>query len=82
MKQKDIAVIVVIVFMSAIFSYFLTSALFGSKIGQETAEKVQPISANFPEPDTHYFNSNSYDPTKIITIGKNSNTDPFSGTTK
>jgi ABC-type maltose transport system permease subunit len=81
MKQKDIAVIAVIVFMSAIFAFIVTSSLFGGKKIQQTAEVVQPISADFPEPDAHYFNAKSIDPTKTITIGKSTNTDPFSSGT-
>lgn len=82
MKQKDIAVIVVIVFMSAIFSFVITSALFGGKKVAQSAEVVQPISSNFPPPDKHYFNKDAYDPTQLITIGNGANTDPFSGAAK
>lgn len=79
MKQKDIALIAIIVFFSAIFSYFISNAIFASpKNRQQQVEVVQPITADFPAPDSKYFNSNAIDPTQTITIGQNQNTDPFS----
>jgi len=81
MKQKDIALILVIVFVSAIISLFVSKAIFTSpKNRQQQVVIVQPITADFPKPDSHYFNSSAFDPTKLITIGQNANPDPFSGT--
>jgi hypothetical protein len=81
MKQKDIALIAVIVFISAIFSYFISNALFAApKNRQQKVEVVEPISSDFATPDTRYFNSSAIDPTKTITIGENANPDPFSAT--
>ena len=77
MKQKDIAVIGMIVFMSAIISFIISSKVFTGQKGKLTAETVQPINDNFPPPDTHYFNSTTFDPTELITIGQSDNTDPF-----
>jgi hypothetical protein len=80
MKQKDFALIAVIVFVSAIISLFASKALFGApKAANKEAEVVAPITANFPTPDSKYFNSQSIDPTKTITIQQNTNTDPFNG---
>jgi hypothetical protein len=80
MKQKDIALIAVVVFLSAIISLVVSNSLFASPANrQQQVEVVQPISADFPPPDTHYFNKDSYDPTKVIIIGDNTNSDPFSG---
>ncbi|HTB48999.1 MAG TPA: hypothetical protein VK712_02860 [Verrucomicrobiae bacterium] len=82
MKQKDLALIVVIVFLSAIISLFLSKAIFVSpKNREQKVDVVQPITADFPQPDSQYFNSNSNDPTQLITIGQNANTNPFNGTT-
>jgi len=81
MKQKDVALIVVIVFISAIVSLFVSKAIFSSpKTRQQQVEVVQPITANFPAPDNRYFNSSAFDPTQPITIGQNNNLNPFSGT--
>jgi hypothetical protein len=82
MKQKDIALIIIIVFISAIVSLFVSKALFVSpKNRQQQVEVVQPITSDFPKPDGQFFNNQANDPTKLITIGQNANTDPFSSTT-
>lgn len=81
MKQKDIALIIVIVFFSAIISIFISKAIFSSpKTKDQQVEVVQPITADFPKPDSKYFNAQAFDPTQLITIGQNSNPDPFSST--
>jgi hypothetical protein len=81
MKQKDIALIIIIVFISAIISLFVSKAIFAPpKNRQQQVEVVQPISADFPKPDSRYFNKNAFDPTQLITIGQNANPDPFSST--
>jgi len=78
MKQKDLALILVIVFVSAIVSLFVSKAIFASpKNRQQSVEVVQPITANFPQPDSSYFNSNSIDPTQSINVGQNANPNPF-----
>jgi hypothetical protein len=78
MKQKDIALIIVIVFISAVVSLFISKAIFTTPASrQQQVDVVQPITADFPKPDSHYFNSNSFDPTQLITIGPNNNTNPF-----
>lgn len=80
MRKKDLALIVVIVFISAIVSLFVSKAVFAPpKNRQQQVEVVRPITADFPQPDTRYFNNQAFDPTKTITIGQNNNTDPFSG---
>lgn len=82
MKQKDIALIIVVVFISAIISLFVSKAIFAPpKNRQQEVEVVQPITADFPKPDSKYFNSQAFDPTQLITIGQNANPDPFSSTT-
>jgi hypothetical protein len=80
MKQKDIALIVVVGFISLVLSVLLSNMLFASpKKRQQQVEVVQPISSGFPQPDEKYFNKDAFDPTKLITIGQNQNPDPFSG---
>lgn len=80
MKQKDIALIVVIVFFSAIISLFVSKAIFASpKNRQQQVEVVQKITADFPTPDPAYFNKKAFDPTQQINIGQGTNPDPFSG---
>lgn len=78
MKQKDIALIVVIVFLSAIISFFLSKLIFAPpKNRQQSVEVISSITADFPQPDTRYFNSSAFDPTKPIIVGQNTNTNPF-----
>lgn len=80
MKQKDVALIIVIIAISAVVSLFASKAIFTPpKNRQQQVEVVQPITANFPQPDTNYFNSSSIDPTQLINVGQNTNSDPFSG---
>ncbi|HSX45523.1 MAG TPA: hypothetical protein VLG27_00790 [Candidatus Saccharimonadia bacterium] len=80
MKQKDIALILVIIFISAVVSLFVSKAIFASpKNRQQPVEVVQPITADFQQPDNRFFNNQAFDPTKVITINPNNNTDPFSG---
>jgi hypothetical protein len=78
MKRKDLALILVIVFISAIVSLLVSNRIFTSPTNrQQKVEVVRPITSAFPAPDGHYFNAGANDPTKLITIGQNSNTDPF-----
>ena len=79
MKQKDIALIILIVGIAGIISFFVSKQLFAPpKNRQQPVEVVQPISTDFPKPDSRYFNNKSFDPTQTITIGGNANPDPFS----
>lgn len=79
MKKKDMALIAVIVVISAVVSLLASNAIFASpKNRQQAVEIVQPISSDFAAPDTRYFNSSAIDPTQTITIGGNANPDPFS----
>ena len=79
MKQKDIALIILIVFISAIISLFVSKAIFTShKNRSQQVEVVQAITADFPEPNKNYFNKEAFDPTKVIVIGENANPNPFS----
>ena len=80
MKQQDIGLIAIIVIVSAVISIVISNKIFASpKNRQQQVEVVQPITADFTQPDTHYFNKDAFDPTKTITIGQNNNTDPFKG---
>ena len=82
MKQKDIALIVLIVVLSAVVSVFISKLIFASpKSRQQQASVVQPIDSSFAKPDKRYFNPTTFDPTQLITIGQNANPDPFSAST-
>lgn len=80
MKQKDIILIIVVVFVSGVFSLVLSNYLISSpKNRQEQVEVVEPITADFkiPAKDDKYFNVQAIDPTQIIKIGDNNNNEPF-----
>jgi hypothetical protein len=78
MKSKDLATLAVVVLISIFVSVGLSKVLFSSGQKKLTVEVVDPISAEFTTPDKRYFNNESVDPTKVITIGDGANPDPFS----
>lgn len=78
LKQKDLALIIVIAFLSMMLSIFLSKALIsGPKNKDVKVEVVEPISADFPEPDKRFFNEESVNPTQLIRIEENANQSPF-----
>lgn len=81
MKQKDIALISIIVFISAIISLFVSQAVFSAPSSrQQQVELVQPIDSNFPtQTNSAYFN-NGFDPTQLIQVSPNNNSNPFNST--
>lgn len=80
MKQKDIALIIAVVAVSAIASFFISKKIFGSPNNtQKKAEIVQAITAEFSTTDKRFFNKDAFDPTQSITIGQNQNPNPFTG---
>lgn len=81
MKQKDIALIIAVVAVSAIASFFISKQIFGSpKSTQQKTEVVQAITSDFPTTDKRFFNKEAFDPTQQITISQNQNPNPFTGT--
>ena len=78
MKQKDVATIIVIAFLSGIISFFVTGKVFVTpKSRTQTAEQVDEISTNFQQPDSRFFNSQSINPTQNSQLGDNTNENPF-----
>lgn len=83
MKQKDIFLVVVVVIVSGGLSLLVSNFLFKIPKAQETkVEVVQPITAEFSQPDKRYFNTESIDPTKNISIGDNQNPAPFNSSSQ
>lgn len=80
MKQKDIVLIIGVCVVSALFSLFISKAIFTSpKQRQQQVEVVEGITNTFTTPDTKYFNEKSTNPTRLIQIGDNPNQKPFGG---
>lgn len=80
MKQKDIALFLVVAIFSAVFSVLLSNFLITpAESKKQTAEVVGAISAEFQTPtaDNKYFNKDSINPTKLIQIGDSTTPVPF-----
>ena len=78
MKQKDLAILIGVVMISAIISFVASSKIITTPANREQqVEQVPSISTAFPKADPTYFNTKAIDPTKIIQIGNNSNSAPF-----
>ena len=78
MKQKDVALILVMVFISGVVALLVSNMFFGSpKNRQQTAEVVDVITPDFTQPPSKYFNADSANPTQQITIGGSTNPNPF-----
>lgn len=83
MKQKDIALIIVIVAISGVVSFLASRWIFAKPADrQQKAEIVDVITSDFPTPDSKYFNSNAVDPTQLIQIGNSTNPNPFGGSSQ
>ena len=80
MKQKDVALIIVIAAISAVVSFIVSNKLFVTPSNrQQQVEVVDSINDSFQAPNTKYFNKDSIDPTQNSQIGADNNQDPFSG---
>ena len=78
MKKNDIALIVLIVSISLVVTYFVAKAVLGDPKGQEvSAEVVEPISRDLVAPSNKIFNRDAINPTVVIQIGNPSNQQPF-----
>lgn len=80
MKQKDIALIVVIAVISGSISFAASHFLFASpQDQQQRVAVVDKITTDFKSPDPKFFNSQSINPAKLIEVGSSNNANPFSG---
>ena len=78
MKKKERNTIIIVILVSAFVSFFAAKFLIGgSRDKTQTAEVVEPISAEFSRPDPKIFNENAVNPTQLIKIGENANPTPF-----
>ena len=82
MKQKDIALVLVVAIVSVIISIFASKAIFSGSLKPQQVVVTKPLSSEFPIPDSHYFNAQANDPTILITIGGSTNSNPFSNNTQ
>lgn len=81
MKQKDVALILVIAIISGTLSFVVSSKFVKTPHNsQQKVEKVDAITTDFSGFNDKYFNQNSIDPAQFVQIGNNHNLNPFSGT--
>ena len=80
MKQKDIALIIVIAALSGGVSFAASQFLFGGpQDRQQKVAVVDAITTDFATPDPKFFNSQSINPAKLIEVGNGNNSNPFNG---
>ena len=80
MKQKDVALIIVIAAVSAFASFFISRLVFATPENrQQKVEVVDKITSEFPTPSSKYFNANSINAAKLIQVTDNNNPNPFNG---
>lgn len=77
MKEKDIALIIVIIAVSGLLSFFISNSFISPPERNEKAAVVEKITSGFKEPDDDYFNESSINPTQVIQIEVEENTNPF-----
>jgi hypothetical protein len=78
MKNKDIAIIISVVFVSIILSFIVASKVITTPANrQQKVPIASNITDNFIPPNPTYFNFQAIDPTKLIQIQNNTNTAPF-----
>ena len=80
MKQKDIALIIVIAAISGFISFFAARFLFATPSGRhQMVEHVDKITNEFTMPSSKYYNPNSIDAAQLIQVTDNNNPNPFNG---
>lgn len=77
MKQQDIAIVIIIVFIAAVASFIVSGKVFSTAGKKLTAETVTPITSEFVVPDDTVLNTEAVNPTRRIEIGPNANNQPF-----
>lgn len=77
MKQQDVAMLIIIVFVAGVLSFFVSNNFITPSSDREPAETVTPIVADFRLPDPDIFNMNAINPTVPIEIAPNTNNQPF-----
>jgi hypothetical protein len=79
-KRNDIALLILIVSITLVISFFVVKAIFGEPQNQAVkVEKVEPVSADIVQPSSGIFNKDAINPTVVIQIGNPANQQPFNG---
>lgn len=78
MKQKDVATLIIIAFVSAVASFIISGKIFATPANrQQKVEVVDVIDSSFQTPSSKYFNTSSIDPAQLVQISSNNNQNPF-----
>ncbi len=77
MKQQDIAIVIIIVFVAGIASYFVSSKFITPNKDKRVVYSVGAITSEFNVPPENVFNENAKNPTVRIRIAPNENEKPF-----
>jgi hypothetical protein len=73
MKQNDIALIAVCIFLGGVISLLISNTVFKGASTKTSVEVVEKITTEFMQPPERYFNAESLNPTQQIRIGNGSN---------
>jgi len=80
MKKSDIAMIILIVSISVLVSYFIAKSVIGDVTNQSVKVKTaEKISTDLAQPNTAVFNKDAINPTVEVTIGGSSDTSALRG---
>ncbi|MGH7234271.1 MAG: hypothetical protein ACREF7_02395 [Candidatus Saccharimonadales bacterium] len=77
MKSRDVGIVGIAVILAVILSVVISKFVFVNHSSGQKVELVPLVSSSFSQPDSRYFNSTSIDLTQFISIGNNSNPNPF-----
>lgn len=78
MKKNEIALLILIIGIAGLMSFFIGNAVFGGKVTEAVSiETATPISPDVVEPNPTIFNENAINPTVPIKIGDGNSSAPF-----
>lgn len=78
MKKTDIAMIVLIASLSALFAYFIAQAVIGEPKQEATQVKtIESMRSDIQQPSSSVFNKKAINPTVERETGKSANNLPF-----
>lgn len=78
MKKNEVAILILIVSLVAMVTYFSVNAIIGQAGSKPVAVEVaEPISAEVTQPSDTIFNPGAINPTVKVKIGDQSGEQPF-----
>jgi hypothetical protein len=78
MKQKDIALIILVAGISGVISFTVSQILFTTPQNrQQKVAVVDQITSQFTTPNSQFFNSQSINPAQSIEVQNSNNSNPF-----